>query len=122
MRLLNNPIGAYTFFKREIDRFLKVYLQTILSPVVSNLLFLAIFGLSVQGQAAQAQQGGNYIQFLIPGLIMMGMLTNSFQNSSSSLIIRKYNGTLTDLLVLPISATEMTFAFMLSSLLRGLIV
>lgn len=84
--MFNNPVGFYTFLKRENDRFMKVYLQTILSPVISNILFLAVFGLTL-AQRYAPYEGITYLQFLVPGLIMMGMLNNAFQNSSSSLII-----------------------------------
>ena len=67
-----NPIGTWTLFKRETKRFLKVYVQTILSPVISNLIFLAIFGLSLR--RAIPIEGLSYLQFLVPGLIIMGII------------------------------------------------
>ncbi len=116
-----NTLGTWTFFKRETRRFLKVYMQTILSPVVSNLLFMAIFGLSLH-RAIPNVEGVTYLTFLIPGLVMMGIINNAFQNPSSSMIIAKYQGIITDLLTIPLKRGEILFAMVASAVFRGLLV
>ncbi len=116
-----NHYGTWTLFKRETRRFLKVYLQTILSPVISNLLFLTIFGLSLN-RANQTVAGINYLEFLIPGLIALGLSNNAFQNPSSSLIISKYLGLINNLLTIPISRINILIAFISSAVVRGFIV
>ncbi len=118
---MNNPIGTFTLFQRESRRFLKVYLQTIFSPVIGNLLYLAIFTLSLN-RAIPNVEGISYLQFLVPGLIIMGIVNNCFQNSSSSIIISKYQGIISDLLIIPLKKYEILIAYITSSMLRGIIV
>ena len=116
-----NLLGTYTLFKRETRRFLKVYLQTILSPMVSNVLYLAIFGVSLH-RAIPSVHGITLLEFIAPGLVMMGIINNAFQNPSSSLIISKYQGLIADLLIIPLNRLEILLAFTASAVLRGLIV
>ncbi|MBL4694241.1 ABC transporter permease [Candidatus Gracilibacteria bacterium] len=118
---MNNPLGTWTLFKRENARFMKVYIQTILAPVVSNLLFLTIFGLSLRS-AVVSIEGVGYLEFIVPGLILMGIINNSYQNPSSSLIITKYQGRIADLLTIPLKSGEILLAMIGSALLRGLTV
>ena len=82
---MSNLYGTWTLFKRETMRFSKVYLQTIFAPVLNNLLYFAIFGISLH-RAIPNIQGVSYLEFLVPGLIIMGMINNSYQNPSSSLM------------------------------------
>ncbi len=116
-----NYRGTVTLFKRETKRFLKVYTQTIFSPVISNLLYLAIFGLSMK-RAIPMEGDVTYLQFLVPGLIMMGIINNAFQNPSSSIVIMRYQGLLESLMTIPLKRIEILIAFMGSAVLRGLIV
>jgi ABC-2 type transport system permease protein len=115
-----NPIGTWTFFKRETKRFMKVYQQTILAPVISNILFLAIFGLSIQRTIPNSDL--SYLQFLAPGLILMGIINNSYQNPSSSMIIMKYQGLIESILSIPLKKIEILIGFVSSAILRGLMV
>jgi ABC-2 type transport system permease protein len=119
--MLFNPRGTLTLFTRETKRFLKVYLQTIFAPVVSNLLYFAIFGLSLH-RAIPDIQGISYLQFLVPGLITMGIINNAYQNPSSSLIIMKYQGLISDLMTVPLKRFEILLAFVSSAVIRGFIV
>lgn len=118
---MNNIFGTWTLFQRESRRFLKVWLQTIVSPVISNLLFLTIFGLSLS-KAAQVFEGLPYLTFIAPGLILMGIINNTFQNPSSSIMIMKYQGIINDLLTVPLKKSELLLAFTASAVLRGLLV
>lgn len=116
-----NPIGTLTLFKRETKRFVKVYMQTIFAPVISNLLFLTIFGLSLN-KAAISIEGVSYLEFIVPGLVIMGIINNAYQNPSSSIMIMKYQGLITDLLIIPLKKYEILIAMISSAVLRGLIV
>lgn len=118
---MSNPIGTLTLFRRETMRFLKVYMQTIFAPVISNLLFLMIFGLSLN-RAAQAIEGLSYLEFMVPGLVMMGIINNAFQNPSSSIMIMKYQGVIQDLMIVPLKKSEVLLAIISSAVLRGMIV
>jgi len=116
-----NWLGLWTLYKREIQRFLKVGIQTILAPVVSSLLFLIIFKLAL-GQYRPDVNGIPFADFLAPGLIMMAILTNAFGNSSSSLLQAKLQGNLVDVLMPPLSAWELTLGFILGAVTRGVVV
>ncbi|CAA7620919.1 ABC transporter permease [Magnetospirillum sp. SS-4] len=116
-----NWLGAWTLFMKEVRRFLKVYFQTIMAPVVTTLLFLAVFSLAL-GPVAAEVGGVPFIQFLAPGLIMMAMVQNAFANTSSSLIIAKVQGNIIDMLMPPLSGIEMTLAVALGGVARGLAV
>lgn len=113
--------GFVTIFHREIARFLKVIVQTVITPFVSSFLYLLIFGVSLGGQM-QPHQGVSYLSFLIPGLMMMGLINNSFQNSSSSIVSSKFSGDMEDLRVAPVSDNEIICAMSLGALVRGALV
>lgn len=116
-----NWLGFRTLLAKEVRRFLKVYFQTILAPVVTTLLFLAVFALAL-GRVAAAVHGVPFVEFLGPGLIMMAMVQNAFANTSSSLIIAKVQGNIVDMLMPPLSAAEQTFAIALGGVIRGVVV
>ena len=121
IRHRTNPLGTWTLFKRETQRFMKVWMQTLIAPVISNLLYFAIFGISLH-KAIPDIQGVSYLEFLVPGLIIMGLMNNSYQNPSSSLIIMKYQGLIDDLMTVPLKRFEIFIAFNASAILRGLLV
>jgi len=110
-----------TLVRREIVRFFKVIVQTVVTPFVSATLYLMIFGVSLGPQIALTDNLP-YLAFLIPGLVMMGCLNNAFQNSSSSIIASKFSGDLEDLKASPLSRTQIVWALSLAALIRGLIV
>lgn len=116
-----NWIGLWTLYAKEVRRFVKVSTQTVLAPLVTTLLFLAIFSLAL-GRAGASIGGVPFLQFLAPGLIMMAMVQNAFANTSSSLIISKIQGNIVDVLMPPLSAAELTFGFAAGGVSRGLMV
>ena len=81
-----NWIGLRTLYSKEVQRFLKVAIQTVLAPVIQTLLFMTVLSLA-WGQSRGDVLGVHYTQFLAPGLVMMAILNNAFQNTSSSLIV-----------------------------------
>ena len=113
--------GLYTLFYKEVLRFFKVLLQTLLAPIVTALLYLVVFGQALAGRAA-AFPGVGYVEFLIPGLIMMSVIQNAFANSSSSLIQSKVAGNLVFILLAPLSHFEFFAAFVAAAVLRGVLV
>jgi ABC-2 type transport system permease protein len=110
-----------TIFYREVHRFFIVINQTLLAPVISSLLYLFIFGYSL-GSRFGAFHGFTYIHFLVPGLVMMGVVNNSFQNPSSSLMISKFEGNIVDILMAPIGHVEIILGYVLGGMFRGLLV
>lgn len=121
-----NWIGLATLAKKEIARFMNVYLQTIAAPVITTLLYYAVFSLAFggagQGSDGHMVNGVPYMTFLIPGLIMMSMSQNAFSNTSSSIIIAKVQGNIVDVLMPPLSAGELLAGYMLGALVRGVAV
>ncbi|MBB5019086.1 ABC-2 type transport system permease protein [Chitinivorax tropicus] len=113
--------GFSTLLYKEVLRFWKVSLQTILAPVVTALLYLLIFSHAI-GSHVKVYQDIQYVHFLIPGLVMMSMLQNAFANSSSSLIQSKITGNIVFILLPPLTHLEFFGAYVIASVVRGLAV
>ncbi len=116
-----SAIALKTLFLKEVRRFSKVWLQTVLSPLVTTSLYFLVFGVAL-GSRLREISGVPYIQFVVPGLVMMTMIRDSFLNTSSSLFQSKINGTITDILVAPIGAFEMVLAYVGAAMIRAIIV
>ncbi|MDA0260851.1 MAG: ABC transporter permease [Proteobacteria bacterium] len=116
-----NWLGVYTLYAKEVHRYLKIAGQTVFAPLVTSLLFLAVFSLAL-GRGAETIYGTPYLVFLAPGLIVMAVMQNAFANTSSSMIVSKIQGTIVDVLMPPLSAGELTFAFVVSGATRGAMV
>jgi ABC-2 type transport system permease protein len=113
--------GFPTLLHKEMLRFWKVSFQTVAAPVMMALLYLVVFAYAL-GDRVSAFPGLSYAQFLVPGLVMMSVLQNAFANSSSSLIQSKISGNLVFMLLPPISYVEFFCAYVLASMVRGLVV
>ena len=111
----------YTLLQKEVRRFWRVASQTLLTPIITASLYLFVFGATL-GQRISVLPGFSYAQFVIPGLILMGVINNSFANTSSSLFMSRYLGNIVDLLVTPISPAQFILAYTLAAMLRGLAV
>lgn len=113
-----NWLGIRTLYVKEVRRFFKVQMQTVWAPAITTLMFLAIFTLALGGAKGEVL-GFPYATFLAPGLIIMGMTQNSFQNSLSSIIIGKVQGTIVDVLMPPLSHGELLFCYVAGAVTRG---
>jgi ABC-2 type transport system permease protein len=116
-----NWLGLWTLYTREVRRFIKVHQQTVWAPVVTTLLFYAVFALALGG-ASRMVGGVPYMEFLAPGLIMMAMTQNAFANTSSSIVISKVQGNIVDILMPPMSPGELAVGFVMGGVTRGLCV
>lgn len=116
-----NRIGFLTLLGREIRRFMKVYIQTMIAPLLSNMLFLGVFGGMLKTRQVGIE-GVGYLAFLVPGLAAMGAIFAAFQNPSFSIIAQKYQGTFQDLNSFPLSIFEKVMAFVLGGTVRGLLI
>lgn len=116
-----NHIGMLTLYKRETWRFLKVWNQTLVAPVITTLIFLAVLVLALGGNA-RFIHGMPFVEFIAPGLIIMAMVQNAFANTSSTFMIAKLQGVIIDWLTPPLSALELTLGFALGGVTRGLMV
>ena len=116
-----NWVGAYTLYIKETLRFLSVFGQTIVGPIVTSILFLAVISLAL-GDDRPNVLGVPFIEFLAPGLIAMQVVQQAFSHSSSSLLMGKIMGNIWDLIGAPLSAAEVTFAIIFASVTRALII
>jgi len=113
--------GWSTLLYKEVLRFWKVSFQTVAAPILTAVLYMLIFGHVLQDHV-KVYDSISYTAFLVPGLVMMSVLQNSFANSSSSLIQSKITGNLVFLLLTPLSHWSWFFAYVSSSVVRGLAV
>lgn len=111
----------WTLTKRELRRFLSLPNQTIFPAVLTALLYILIFGYSIGGSIRE-MQGHSYITYILPGLIMMGVINAGYSNSTTSLFIARYENFIQDLLVSPLSYMKIVVAYIIGATSRGVIV
>ena len=116
-----NTLGLWTLYKRECWRFFKVWNQTVLAPVITSLLFLAVLTLALGGNTRLIHDL-HFHQFIAPGLVMMAVVQNAFANTSSSLILMKIQGVIVDILMPPLNSAEITAAMVAGGVTRGMVV
>jgi ABC-2 type transport system permease protein len=118
---LINWIGFKSLWLKECQRFLVVWAQTLLSPLISSLLFLSVLTLALGDDRGEVL-GYSFINFLAPGLIAMSIITQSFSHSVSSLMIGKIQGNIVDTLYAPLSALEVSLSIILAAVTRSLLI
>lgn len=116
-----NGIGLATLIEREVKRFTAVWTQTLLAPLVTAGLFLAVFALAI-GPARGEVMGVPFVEFLAPGILMMTVIQNAFANTSSSLMISKVQGNIVDTLMPPLSPAELVIGYVAGGIARGVLV
>ena len=116
-----NWVGAYTLYTKETLRFLSVFSQTVLGPILTAILFLLVISLAIGKDRADVL-GVPFIEFLAPGLIAMQFIQQAFSHSSSSLLMGKIMGNIVDLIGAPLSAGEVTLSITLASVTRGIVI
>lgn len=116
-----NWLGMRTLILRETQRFVAVWTQTLLAPLVTAGLFLFIFTIAV-GPGRPDMMGVPFVHFLAPGILMMTVIQNAFANTSSSIVISKVQGNIVDTLMPPLSAGELVVGYLAGGVLRGLAV
>lgn len=116
-----NWVGLWTLYLREVQRFAKVGMQTVIAPVITSMLFLMVFAVAV-GERAQLAGDTDFIAFLVPGLAMMTVLQNAFANTSSSIVVSKVQGNIVDLLMPPIGPGELLVGLAAGGMTRGIAV
>ena len=118
---LINWTGAWTLYKKEVLRFLNVWIQAIFSPLISALLFLLVLSLALGNDRGNVL-GVSFINFLAPGLIAMQVIQQSFSHSASTFMIGKIQGNIVDILYAPLSAAEVTLAVTLAAVTRSVMI
>lgn len=116
-----NYYGAYSLYLRETKRFLKVYNQTLLAPGINALIFLTIFKLAL-GEYKADIGGISFMTFMGTGLVIMSITQNAFANTSSSMVMMKVLGYITDILMPPLSSRAIIIALSCGALTRGVLV
>ena len=114
-------LGLRTLLQKEVRRFLRVPGQTLASPLVTTTLYFLVFGWSI-GHRLAPVDGVPYARFIVPGLVVMGVVQNAYLNSASSLFVMKLQGTIVDVLISPLAYWEILAAFVGAAVLRGLMV
>ena len=115
-----NWVGLYTLTSREVGRFFSVYRQTVIPGLISSVLYILIFGFTLEQRISEIQ-GISYTMFILPGLIMMNTLTNASSNTSSSMLQMKLLQQLPDLLTAPLSGLEISLAYIIGGAVRGMV-
>ena len=113
-----NWVGLWTLYSREVLRFTKIALQTLVAPMITSVLFLMVFSVAV-GDRASFAGNVDFTTFLIPGLVMMSVLQNAFANTSTSLVVSKVQGNIVDLLMPPLGPGELLVGLALAGMTRG---
>ncbi len=116
-----NWLGLWTLSLREIQRFLSVWLQTLMAPLVTAGLFMVIFSIAI-GPTRGDVMGVPFTTFIAPGILMMMVIQNAFANSSSSIVVSKVQGNIVDTLMPPLSAGELVIGYLAGAVARGLFV
>ena len=114
-------VGFATTVRREIHRVLRIWPQTLLPPVITTCLYFIIFG-PVLGDRIGQMQGYTYLQYVTPGLIMMAVLTNSYQNVVSSFFGAKFQHHIEEVLVSPMSSQSILLGYAVGGVFRGLVI
>ncbi len=114
-------LGFRTLLAKEVRRFLRVPGQTLLSPLITTSLYFVVFGWSL-GSRLREVEGVPYARFIVPGLVALGVVSNAYLNTASSLFVMKLQGTVVDLLITPLSHAEVLLGFVAAAVLRGVMV
>lgn len=116
-----NPIGVYTLIRREVERTFRVVIQTLFSPLVSATLFIVVFG-HVVGSRIESIGGVSYLHFVFPGILAMNVLTSAFSHASSAVYFARFIKSIQEILVAPLSYMEMVAGYVISAVIRGVLV
>jgi ABC-2 type transport system permease protein len=116
-----NWIGLYTFIRREFERTLRVVTQTLVTPWISAVLYIFVFG-KIVGSRIALIEGVHYIDFVLPGILMMNVLTSAFSAASSAIYMQRFIRSIEELLVAPLSYLEMVVGFVSSAVVRAVLV
>ncbi|MBF0485275.1 MAG: ABC transporter permease [Candidatus Omnitrophica bacterium] len=122
LKLITNPIGVTALSRREIVRFLAVSIQTIFPPWISSVLFIYIFGVAIGRQIIFTIPGITYLQFIVPGLMAMHLISSSYENTAASLFIGRWHNNIQEVLLSPLSYLEMVLGLLAGGLARGALV
>lgn len=120
--MIKNLVGFGALTRREVLRFFVVWSQTLVPPLISSSLFIFVFGFSIGRNLQVSVAGISYLQFMVPGIVMMHLIESSYANTSSSLFISRWHNIIQEILLSPLSYFEMVLALLIGGVARGLLV
>ena len=118
---MNQWVPLYTIARKEIVRILRIWQQTIIPPIITMSLYFVIFGALIGSQISDID-GFTYMQFIVPGIIMMSVIMNSYTNTSSSFFGNKFQKSIEEILVSPTPNSTIIFGFVVGGMFRGILV
>ncbi len=121
MNLRYNMVALYTLTRREVLRFARIWIQTMLPPAITTVLYFVIFGKLIGSQIGPIN-GHSYIEYIIPGLILMSVITNAYANVVASFYSSKFHGNIEEMLISPMPTYIILAGFIIGGVLRGLLV
>ncbi|MDC0073923.1 ABC transporter permease [Alphaproteobacteria bacterium] len=116
-----NYYGFWTLYKREVLRFMSMPMQTLVAPAMTSILFLLVFSIAL-GRNNVTINGVSFEEFMVPGLITMAVIQSAFQNATSTLMISKMQGNIVDILMPPLSSSELLLGLSFGGASRGIVV
>ncbi len=116
-----NWVSFITIFRKEVVRFTRIWLQTLLPPAITMTLYFVIFG-NLIGSRIGEMDGQPYMRYIVPGLIMMSIITSSFANVVSSFYSTKFHRSIEEIMVSPTSSLTLLLGFVCGGISRGLLV
>jgi ABC-2 type transport system permease protein len=120
--LAGNMVALQTIVRREIVRIMRIWTQTLIPPAITMTLYFVIFGKLIGGRIGNIQGEFSYMQYIVPGLVMMSIITNSYGNISSSFFGAKFQRSVEEMLVSPMSNWVILLGYVTGAVVRGLIV
>ncbi|WP_291359851.1 MULTISPECIES: ABC transporter permease [Acinetobacter] len=114
-------VALYTIVHKEVRRFMRIWPQTLLPPAITMSLYFVIFG-NLVGSRIGEMGGYSYMEFIVPGLIMMAVITNSYANVSSSFFSSKFQKSIEELMISPVPLHAILWGYVLGGVIRGLFV
>jgi ABC-2 type transport system permease protein len=118
---MGNWVGLLTLVRRELKRTMMVINQVIWPPIITTLLYIYVFGVSL-GSRIKTVDGVSYVEFLLPGLVMMNVISSSYDETSSSMFQQRFMNSIQELLIAPLSYVEILVGFLTGSVIRGIVI
>ncbi|PIR03194.1 MAG: ABC transporter permease, partial [Candidatus Magasanikbacteria bacterium CG11_big_fil_rev_8_21_14_0_20_43_7] len=116
-----NIVGLKTLIFQEIQRFMRVWIQSLVSPWINALLYILIFGVVVGSQIGDIA-GVRYIDFVLPGIVMMNLIAAAYMQGAFGLYFKRFAKNIEEILVAPFSHMELMIGLMIAGIVRGLVV
>ncbi|MBB5359333.1 ABC-2 type transport system permease protein [Rhodanobacter sp. ANJX3] len=122
MSTSTNLVALQTLVRREIVRIMRIWTQTLIPPAITMTLYFVVFGKLIGGRIGTIEGGFSYIQYIVPGLVMMSIITNSYGNISSSFFGAKFSRSVEEMLVSPMPNWVILLGYVAGAVTRGLVV